>query len=336
MVTRSGPVAEFPTQINVGERAVGESVTSSFVIANRGASVLTIDNVRTNCSCSGLERLIDGMPAPVRSLTLAPGEGVGLQVRVVVRGTPGRAVHNMIEFRTNDTALPTGVIKIVVPSVIGGVTTYPPELLFGNIPVGKVCRQVVDVYDTAATQRSIERAVSSDPERVVVKVLPPNASHPVQANSSRIGKLIGRLEIAVQTDLPGAINSSVFVYTSGLVEPDRLQVSGRVSLPVDVLPSALTLPRLSDTGLIYSARCLCRSVEGRPIRVNIDPTPVGLTAEIERSDLAANSCMIKVTWDPKIGEELADDASVKLRIRASIEGVANEVIEVPVKCHRMR
>src|SRR5262245_22483567 len=89
IMTQSAPVAEYPERIDLGEREVGDQVTARFTIANRGGGVLTVEEIRANCSCSALEREVDGRLTPVDSLRLAPGSAADVQVRLAVRARPG-------------------------------------------------------------------------------------------------------------------------------------------------------------------------------------------------------------------------------------------------------
>jgi hypothetical protein len=53
---RLGPKIEYPRNLDLGEHAVGDQAVVRFVISNRGGERLVLDNIRTNCSCTGMER----------------------------------------------------------------------------------------------------------------------------------------------------------------------------------------------------------------------------------------------------------------------------------------
>jgi hypothetical protein len=61
------PVAELPEVIDLGAREIGDVVVVPFSIANRGGEELVIDDIRTSCSCSGIEREIEGKPESRRA-----------------------------------------------------------------------------------------------------------------------------------------------------------------------------------------------------------------------------------------------------------------------------
>src|SRR5262249_23306808 len=149
------------------EHELGDQVVSRFVIANTGGSDLVIDQIQSNCSCTGLEREENGQFVRLDSLRLQAGERIDLAVRVSVRGVPnGMRMINTIAFRTNAPTCPRGRIDAVVSKVHGGVSSRPVEVIFGTVPVGAEVRHVVDVRDTAQPPRVIERVVSTLPEQV--------------------------------------------------------------------------------------------------------------------------------------------------------------------------
>jgi hypothetical protein len=129
-------VIDYPPTIELGKHELGDQVVKHFTIANRGGGELVIDQIRTNCSCFGLEREQDGRYLRMESVRLPAGEQADLVVRVSVRGVPiGYALHNEVEFRTNDPTHPVGRIDVVASRVSGGVSTVPPSVVFGTVAV---------------------------------------------------------------------------------------------------------------------------------------------------------------------------------------------------------
>lgn len=70
----SKPVIEFPAFIDLGEQEHRQIAFARFTIANRGGSELIIDDVRTNCACSGLEREEEGKYVRLSAMRLGSGE----------------------------------------------------------------------------------------------------------------------------------------------------------------------------------------------------------------------------------------------------------------------
>src|SRR6516225_7078582 len=61
---------DYPANMDLGEHERGELVVSPVTIANRGGGVLVIDQIETNCSCTGLEREEGGQYERIESLSL--------------------------------------------------------------------------------------------------------------------------------------------------------------------------------------------------------------------------------------------------------------------------
>src|SRR5262245_26897227 len=71
---RSGPIIVFPATLDLGTREIGDLAVARFTIANRGDSPLLINDIRTNCSCTGIERERDDEFRRVEALQIRPGE----------------------------------------------------------------------------------------------------------------------------------------------------------------------------------------------------------------------------------------------------------------------
>src|SRR5581483_1382420 len=68
------PIIEVPLSVDLGERERGEIAVGRFSIFNRGGKELIIDQIRTSCACSGLERETNGQFARIDSLRLSAGD----------------------------------------------------------------------------------------------------------------------------------------------------------------------------------------------------------------------------------------------------------------------
>src|SRR5262249_27681057 len=134
-VSSPDPMIDYPAKVDLGECEMGDQVVGRFTIANRGGGELIVDQIRTNCSCSGMEQEKDGRFFRIDSLRLNAGEQADLVMRVAVRGVPvGTEMLNIVEFQTNDPTHPTGRMEVVVRRVWGGVSTNPPSVIFGAAP----------------------------------------------------------------------------------------------------------------------------------------------------------------------------------------------------------
>jgi hypothetical protein len=275
-VVRRAPRIDYPRRLDLGPQEIGEHAAARFTIANRGAGELVLDQIQTNCSCSGMEREEQGRFVRLESLRLKAGEQADLVMRVSVRGVPiGAEMINVVEFRTNDPAEPAGRMEVVARCVSGSVSVTPPSVVFGTVATGAKVRQVVDVRDKSITPRHIERVVSTVPDRVRVRLLPSgDESHRTEPHPD--GELIGQIEVVVETESPGEVNATFHIHLAGETRrPDAVPVFGRVAPPIEMSPSLLVLPRASSNGPVYSATCLCRSNSGEPLSLTVDSLPPG-------------------------------------------------------------
>lgn len=320
-----GPKIEYPREVNLGERALGDLVVGHFFIANRGTQELVIDEIRTNCSCTGMEREQDGRFIRVDQLRLKPQERVDLVVRVAVRGADiNSRMNNLILFRTNDPVHKQGVLNVLVPRVTGVVSIWPKSFIFGAVGIGAEVRQVIEVYDSAHSPRVIDRVTNLGSSRVSARLLPDTASsEPRQA----AGTLIGRVEITVDTSTATEVDSKVQIDLAGdgLSSP-ALAVAGKVVGPIEVRPSALFLPRQAGDGPIFWAQTLFSGKQA--LSLTLESTIDGLTAEIP-TEPASHHRVVRIVWDPAKLPVAAGGARHMLRFRAK-NGDVESLIDLPV------
>ncbi len=322
------PRIDYPSTIDLGKRELGETGLAAFQISNPGASQLVISRIRTSCSCSGIEREQGGEYYRLDSLTLEPGEVVDLRLRLKVRGVPvGLPMTDAVDFSTNVPGLEECRIKVRVPVVTGGVYTTPSTVVFGNLLVGEPGRDVVDVMDTAAAPRSIERIKSNDPDHVSVRLLVDeiaNVPTPIEPSLRRIG----RIEVVVNTGSPCQFKASVLITLTGESrKQDEFVVMGRVLPNITVSPSHLAFPRNSSTGPLYQADCVCTSQNGKPLSVTVAAAPPGITVEINSGSAGSGKVVVRVKCDKDLDLARFRGTSVPIQLRAQA-GDAEETIEL--------
>jgi hypothetical protein len=330
---QSAPALDCPETLDLGRHERGEVVVARFALSNRGGSDLLIDDVRRHpaCGCSAVEREIDGKWFPVESLWLSPGEQVGLALRASINGQAGAPKRFLIEFHTNDPGRPEATIGVVVPEVTSGVATVPSSVVVGTVPVGREVRQILTILDDALKPRSVERVTSSNPERVTVRLLPADASHDLASQGGK-GVPIGRLEVVVDTRTLGSADAAIQIHLAGEErKPDSIPVVGRVAAAVEATPASLVLPRTSGGGPIYFANCWIRSINSQPLDLSPDPLPPGLTAEVIPGDAEASVRVVRITWDPEKGRDLAGKGPHPVRFKTKA-GDAGMTLEVSVDC----
>lgn len=327
-LVKTRPVIEYPVRIDLGEHEIGDQAVARFRIANRGGGELVIDEIRTNCSCTGMERERDGEFGRVESLRLQAGEETELAMRISVRGVPvGAEMINVVQFRTNDPDHPEGRIEAVVRRVSGGVAAVPNPIVFGTVPAGTQVVHVIEVWDSALTPRVIDRVTSTNPDRVTAKLVPVT-DQPGDASAQSVGTLIGRIEVAVDTHSPGAVDESVQIYLKDESrKPDAISVIGRVAAPVEVSPALLVLPRASADRVLFEGTCVCRSRDGTALSLTVDRVPPELTVELLDDGQATRR--IRITWHPEADKKQVESQRHIIRVRAKA-GKEGSILEVQV------
>ncbi len=324
------PAVEYPETIDLGEHEKGEVAVGRFWIRNGGKGQLLVDQFRTTCSCAGLEREVNGRFIRLQSIQLDRGDQVELVVRVAVNAQPGHRQGASVSFRTNDPARPEGLIGVIVSQVNGGVITVPTTVIFGTVPVRSKRKQVIDVYDAAVQQRSIERVTSRHPERFEARLLPV----PVQRSEGQRplgemgGLLIGRFEVTARTEQAGPLDGEVEIYLAGEARPpDAIPVLGRVVECVEVSPSSLVLPRRSGPRLQYWGQVMVSSRDGKPLTVTVQSVPSGMLVEVSPVEGSQIRRLVRIEWkvQDRTGRESVSAARVRLRARVGEEEAPLEV-----------
>jgi hypothetical protein len=297
---KNRPIIEYPSMLDLGSGERGKLVIRHFTIKNRGTSELIVNDIRTSCSCSGIERPSDDEYVRVDSIRLTPGESIDLRVRLALTGASiGTAMRSAIEFQTNDPNHPTGHMTLVVSNVSGGVYTTPRSVFFGTLPRGAKCRHVIDVRDHSIHPRTIARVSTTD-RRVSAQIIPlPKVAESKRALESD-GKLIGQVEIRVDTSSAGDIFAKLAIQLENESRPEEpVSITGKVVDSFQISPSVLFLPRLTSKGQVYTAKVVCRSTKGKDLSVRREAIPRGITAEVGPQD-QVGSRLIQIMVDPKV------------------------------------
>jgi hypothetical protein len=328
-VVQGQPEIHYPAKLNLGGHEIGEVVVAPFTIANRGRSELVIDQVRTNCSCTGMEQVRDGHYVRVESLRLQRGEEIQLVMHVSVRGVPpGAEMVNVVEFHTNDPSQPTGHIEAIIGPVSRGVSTNPGSVVFGSAPVGRKVLRVLDVRDTAMLPRRVERVTSTNPARVTARFLPVKNS-PEGGQAHPDGVLCGQVEVCVDTSSPGEVNEALHIFLAGETRnPDAVAVIGKVTSPFEMSPSLIVLPRASGAGALYHATCVCRSTNAEPFTLSVESVPPGIAAMVLPGK-SPHVCTIRITLDPRRSTRPPPGQPITARFRAKA-GISETMLELRV------
>ena len=295
--SRSRAVAkvEFPTHVDAGEQESGKIFLCPLSIANRGSAPLKLYDIRTDCTCSGLGRVMNGEYLRLEKLALEPGQRAELAIRAVVKGTNGSAARHLVQFRTNDPLQRDAEIEMLVPHIKAGFILSPSSVMFGSIPPTPGPRAVVEVYDDRAQARKIDRVTSSRPDQFGARLLDEPRDRPATNEASRV--LVGRIEVAPCANKPGPLSGEVLIHRTGDPDgPDRLPVFGNVVLDAMVRPSSLVLPRQSGSGPLFYATCLCSSTNGQALGLTADRVPPDIDVRLQ--PLPGNRCeqLVRIEW----------------------------------------
>jgi hypothetical protein len=327
---KSDPLVEYPSRIDLGQHEMGDQAIARFTIANRGGAELVLDSIRTNCSCTGMEREEgNGRFERLESLRLKRGEEASLVMRISVPGIRlGGDMLTFVDFRTNDPIRPTGRIEAIVRRVSGGVVTLPQSVVFGKVPVGSKVRRLVEVRDPASPARSIVKVASNDPERVGAKILD-GQEEGADTESPIKGAPIGQVEIVVDTQQPGPVSTNVLIYITGRDQkPDTVAVVGTVAAPFEVSPSLIVFPRASPSGPVYTCSCVCRSPSGKPLDLAVNSVPGGVDAELLEGQ-GPGERAIRIVLDPNRFDASTNGKRPSVRLLAK-DGDNEAVLELPI------
>jgi hypothetical protein len=295
------PAVSYPTDLSLGDHEAGERLSVPFAIANKGSGELIIDQVGSNCSCTGMEIEEHGVFRRVEVLRIPPAESRELVMRISVRSALlGREMISIVRFRTNDPLHPNGRITATVQRVIGGLSVTPGGVLVGSITVGQAVRRIITVRDRSPVPRVIERVSSTQRDRVSVRLLPENHLA-VTDELPADGKIIGRIEVTVNSMSPGPINSEVQIELRR--EPlvphiaiDSVVVAGHVVSPIEAMPSLIALPRAGESGLVFEVEVLVRSTLGLPVSVDGNGASGAFSVEANDTD-NDSSKVLRIKWN---------------------------------------
>jgi hypothetical protein len=253
------PVARCPEVVELGEASFGDTVTAAFTVGNDGYGPLTLYNVRTGCSCIGLERRIGAGYEAINRLTLAPGENADLAMRFKAVGTPGKPMAVGVQFSTDDPDHSEVAVRVVVAHLRSGLTTVPPNLVFPDIHVGTPYIRRVEVRDANAPPRSMKRVDTVGVPGLECKFVPVDPSRGA-ADWTDDGVLVGHLDIIVRQDRHGHFSGVIELEAGGdgPAHVTHVLVVGQAEHLMRLAPSAVTLPLQSGTGLRWTTTCLCR------------------------------------------------------------------------------
>ncbi len=280
------PKASFSPVVRLAAAEQNTPVVAYFVVSNVGDELLTLHDFKTGCSCEGIDQEQDGAFVRVSQVDLTRGESARLRYIRNVVGTVGDPSYAAVRFATNDPTTPEGTVTVVIDRLTGGFSTRPGDVVFGSLDPGVVHDQSVELFDASEHPRGVEQAVSSDPERVLVALLP----------GAGDATTIGRLVVTIPKAVTGEIDATISLMLRGSATPHTLRVTGRVATPVELTPRELYLPRATASGPRYTADVLVRSSLGADATVECPSVPAGFTVVVSPGTSPIHR--LTVTADP--------------------------------------
>jgi hypothetical protein len=329
------PRIELPDMIDLGSGERGSVVIGRFILRNTGGKELRIGNVRTSCTCSGLELENGDGYTRVEELAVGPRQQVELVIRIAVRGNIGEPAANTIWFSTNDPDQPERRITALISRVTGGIDTVPAHVVFGAVPVGSHARMFVDVLDRKGEKRSIKMVEGSNPDRFDVRLLPTEADAALrQSDTERV--LLGRVEVVLNTSKPGPVEGVVYIHLAGANRSaDAIPVLGRVVPLVDVFPATLVLPRSTGNGPSYFAKCRCQSAAGGVLSLSVISASPGLSVNVSPDEDDSSRQFVEIACSAKSIEPALLSNRLSVQLEAFLDGKSVGFVEIPVICRKV-
>jgi hypothetical protein len=311
--SKSAPRIAYDARVDLGEREPGEVVAREVLISNVGGAPLEIKNVRTSCSCSGLEQSVNDRFEPVSELNIAPNTTARLRARLAARGLPGGVVSTTILFNTNDPMHPIGQLELYV-SRIRGIQSTPTAVMFGLLAVGEKSKRTFTLTDVSGMPFSVTALSSSNPSQFTASLL--------ASDHTQLGLPVreATLEVVPATTAVGDFLEQIRVQitSSACTKTVEVPVSARVSDPVQILPAVISLPRYSEPAPLYFTTCVCRAVWGQNLTVEPAEIPEGLSVVMSNSGETAPTRILRVSWQPTDSEAPVGPKTIKLN--AVIDG----------------
>jgi len=325
------PRIEAPPVIDLGLQEKGNLVNVEFTITNTGGRPLELWNFRSGCTCLALERRSDSGSENLQRELLVPGQELQVVARVAIRGQAGGLFQNVIEFQTNDPRRPSAHVEIVA-RIEGKVVSFPAELYLGTLPRGQPLTQTIEIRDLGRSAScTLARVESNAPEHIRVKALR-HQRRPADPDNLALGMTIGEVDIeVVSPHVAGVLDAHLLVFEQGVEQAlFTIPVRGTVQPRVQVSPAAIVLPRVTGDGPIYAATCICRSTDGKPLRVVPDLMPPSLTVTFpEKESNASPTRTFVVEWQAARGADRDQPQTLTVRLQVTTDDQV-ETVTIPV------
>ena len=326
---QSPPKIVFNSVCTIDEFEDGKECRFPVDITNAGNSPLSISNIRTSCSCSGIEEMDGDNYSRSSSYSIDPGKSKRFYARFLVKVHPTSRFKNTIYFQTNDSNNPQARIDFVINKIRYGIYCMPPSLDYDNVLAGQPVSQVI--------------VIRNDGNRIKTKITPviDNSSvlkiTELSCSDSEIqDNAIGKYRIELRNIASGFYSGYLVFSISGDITKTiqvPYQISARGAFSCTPTSFALSFGKSSSTNT--SVKLLLRQFHSDEFSISSVHCPDYLLAKY--SEVPSKQQIVDVSCGDidKAKLNYKEGDTIQIKIASSKQGGnASYTVNVPV--HMLR
>jgi hypothetical protein len=269
---KQNPILVCPETVSLGEQETECPVSAQFTIGNSGGSELVITGIRAACSCSGLDKIVDGRPERIAELRLNPGNSQKVAVRYFVTEPGGGSQENTVRFLTNDPLKPEFLVRLRIPKILGGVTALPKIIESGHVLAGEKIIKNIEVINQSILAYNVDRVDHPDGTPWL------KCNWTKSRGNENNPSLLGTLQVIVEPHAVARLNSSIrIIFSEAKRAPLIVPITGEAIPLVDISPKEIVFPRRTESGNVYFADVYCFFQTDDPFDLTFDGIPKGVT-----------------------------------------------------------
>lgn len=232
------PTIHFNEKCVIQEYDNDKECTFETCIRNTGKAPLTIDKIRSSCSCSGLEEVVNGKYMLSPSYSIDPGNEKKFVARFLVKTLPEIGFNHTIYFLTNDPNYPEAKITFSIKQINYGCFAVPGAISNDHALYGSnVVSNVILFFDKNTINSKISYG-SNDANVLSIKELDVDkadrqfgevARYEITFNCKKLGQLVGSIDFKLGGNkiisVPYRINS----VDEHIVNPSSILINTNLS-----------------------------------------------------------------------------------------------------------
>jgi hypothetical protein len=324
-----GPRIDCPSEMKIGAHHFGSLANARITIRNIGKEVLRLTRFQQSCSCTEIrtgERLLSASD----EVLVSPSASTDLDVSVRVLSVAGDSLTAIISFETNAPDTQFISVPIIIEKVVRDAYAVPDRLLLGDHLIGEAIEiPLVFRSDTMGRIKSF-RWVCPDPAVSIVEtVLSPTSDKdaPVLSfDSPSVRRVRVRINSAAAAMVSTAVRIEIRDEDSSYAFD--VPITCRVSANVELVPSAISLPKRSSSGPFFEATCFVRSHIGPIETIEVVDGPPYIEVSVANR-LGESSWAIKVVLDQGSRRPPGAVPQVEVRLSVSVGGKAH-ILSLPI------